>query len=307
MPTPRGSWQDIHALADAAEPDVRRELLRAVADTLDATHWAQVQDALAAGDLTGASQAIPWEEVGEKLLREELPPRLMQLFDDVGTTLAAKLPRSLSIDFNTANPRALAWAQTYTATFVTEVSEATQAAIRGMIRDGLEAGTDVRTLTRTLKAIVGLTERQAQAVVNYHVALMAGGAEDDKAWKKAEKYAQKQLRYRAESIARTETLSASNHGQQELWLQMRDAGVIDSTVKREWIVTPDDKLCEICEAMGALEPVGLEELFRIRRPIGLTALVPPAHVRCRCTVALVTVQKRWGPRAGPWPELAGVA
>ena len=44
-------------------------------------------------------------------------------------------------------------------------------------------------------------------------------------------------------IARTETLNASNGGQQTLWLEAKDAGYLDTnSVIRQWLVTDDDRL-----------------------------------------------------------------
>lgn len=87
---------------------------------------------------------------------------------------------------------------------------------------------------------------------------------------------------RAENIARTETMRASNQGQLEAWDQATEAGVLTGDEKKEWIVTPDDRLCPICEPMeGELAP--LDGTFDVD---GTRVDGPPAHPRCRCTVGL---------------------
>jgi hypothetical protein len=48
---------------------------------------------------------------------------------------------------------------------------------------------------------------------------------------------------RAELIARTETMRASNEGQQEAWDQAVEEGLLTGNEQQEWIVTPDDRLC----------------------------------------------------------------
>jgi SPP1 gp7 family putative phage head morphogenesis protein len=88
---------------------------------------------------------------------------------------------------------------------------------------------------------------------------------------------------RAETIARTETMRASNQGQQELWAQAEDAGLLTGKEEQEWIVTPDDRLCPICEPMdGVTAPMGGS--FRLNT--GEVVDGPPAHPNCRCTIAL---------------------
>lgn len=293
-------WRDLHALADAAEPDIRRKILRAVAETLKATDWMTVRAALSANDLERASAAIPWVDVGEQFIREELPPALLQLFEDTGAMLAEKLPQGLSVSFDMTNPRAVEWAATYAGDLVVQISEPTRLAIRSVIEAGFTDGVEVATMAKQLRGLVGLTEQQAGAVLRYYDSLIeAGTGTEANAWTRAERYAGRLLRQRAETIARTETMNAANEGQQELWLQLQDAGLIAGSVKRKWIVTPDDALCPICESLGRLAPVGLTEPFRITSPVPLSVMTPTAHPRCRCAVALADqgqrAAKRWAP------------
>jgi Phage Mu protein F like protein. len=97
----------------------------------------------------------------------------------------------------------------------------------------------------------------------------------------AEKYADRLLSSRAEAIARTETIAASNEGQRELWLQAVDQGLLTGTEQREWIASP--KSCEACEEMDG-ETVGLTEEFQL--PDGDSVIGPPAHPNCTCAVGL---------------------
>jgi len=137
-----------------------------------------------------------------------------------------------------------------------------------------------------IREIVGLTSRQAQAVTNFRAGLMADGIEGALLDKRVGKYAAAQLRYRGTMIARTETLTASNAGQSELWLQARDGGLLPSDQKRSWILTPDERLCVVtCEPMEEAE-VGIEEPWTL--PDGRTVMIPQqAHPDCRCGQSLV--------------------
>lgn len=87
---------------------------------------------------------------------------------------------------------------------------------------------------------------------------------------------------RAEVIARTETMAAANAGQQEAWSQAVDSGLLTGDERQVWIVTPDDRLCAICEPMDG-ETAPLDGTFDVD---GDDLDGPPAHPNCRCTVAL---------------------
>ena len=88
---------------------------------------------------------------------------------------------------------------------------------------------------------------------------------------------------RADVIARTETMRASNEGQREAWDQAVEDGLLTGDEKQEWIVTPDDRLCPICEPLDG-EQVTLGEKFNVN---GEDLDGPPAHPNCRCTLGIV--------------------
>jgi SPP1 gp7 family putative phage head morphogenesis protein len=88
---------------------------------------------------------------------------------------------------------------------------------------------------------------------------------------------------RADNIARTETMRASNEGQLEAWDQAVEDGLLTGEEQVEWITTPDDRLCDICEPMDG-QTTGLGDTFDVD---GEEMDGPPAHPRCRCTIGLV--------------------
>lgn len=97
--------------------------------------------------------------------------------------------------------------------------------------------------------------------------------------------------YRAERIARTETLRASNAAANEAY---RQSGHVTAM---KWIAEPD--ACEFCLAMEALDPVPLSGAFaelneNIEGVDGGTTTIdydnvewPPLHPNCRCTIVPV--------------------
>lgn len=184
--------------------------------------------------------------------------------------------RRFRMAFDELNPEVLAWVEAHSVVLVTNVSESIREAIRALVAEGFSEGIAPRELARLIRGAIGLTQRDALAVVRRHHKMIADGVSYAKARESDEKYAAKLLRRRALNIARTETMAASNEGQQQLWNQARSAGLLSTDVKKTWI-TADP--CPICAALDG-ETVSMNGDFSIGSN-------PPAHPNCRCTIALV--------------------
>jgi len=105
-------------------------------------------------------------------------------------------------------------------------------------------------LSRKLRPFIGLTEPQAQRLQKLAEEL-SKEMSPAQVQKALEKYSQQMIRYRAKVIARTELNYAYNHG---AIANMNDitAGA-DIKVKKVWLTTEDDRLCEECMAMDGKE------------------------------------------------------
>lgn len=181
--------------------------------------------------------------------------------------------------FDEMNPEAVRWARARAARLVAEVGADARAAVRQVIARAHLEGIAPREAAKLIRATVGLTERDALAVMRRQVRLMEQGRSPEVAQRMAERYANKLHRARALTIARTETMAAANEGQQQLWDQAVAAGHLDPAMRKEWITTPDELTCETCGPMNG-EVAPLDGSFSIGGN-------PPAHPRCRCTIGLV--------------------
>lgn len=95
--------------------------------------------------------------------------------------------------------------------------------------------------------------------------------------------------YRAERIARTETIRAENFASQESW---RQSGVVEA---KEWYTAHDERVCQFCKPMDG-RVVGLEARFFDKGETftgnkGGTLKLDfddiegaPLHASCRCTL-----------------------
>lgn len=191
--------------------------------------------------------------------------------------------------FDQTNPRAVRVAAAIAAAMVTEVSQATIFAMRDVIVRGQSLGLSVfqqaNELERILREMAGLDKQRAIALVNYEASQFALGLPPETVAARVATRRNLLIRARALTIARHETMDAANAGQVELWDQAEEEGLLPVGLEREWIVTDDKRLCPICRPMsGQKRRKG--QLFRSTFN-GQSFVRPPAHVLCRCAMALV--------------------
>jgi len=105
-------------------------------------------------------------------------------------------------------------------------------------------------------------------------------------------YARKYLKYRSETIARTEALRATNFGVQDAWRQAIESGkAVESLVRRQWIIAHDERTCAVCGAVPGMNPArGVKFDQPFATPKGPVTL-PPLHPDCRCSVFI----RQWEP------------
>lgn len=189
------------------------------------------------------------------------------------------------------------------------------------IREGItiaeSKGEIAKSLLKDVKASYGLTQKQYVAYdkvrgelrlrASVQAAVKAGGdieavaadhlvtpqkvyailrrppIDAEQAEARAERYGKKLLNYRAKMIAQTETIVSSNAGNRETMRRAVADGLAGrGTMKRFWLVTPDDRLCPICAAIPDMNPngVSLDEPFAT--PEGPVMIAGSAHPKDRC-------------------------
>ena len=288
-----------HHVADRFAPAMRRAFVDAV-----------VRSQRHISDLT-----LPWAR-GPEAVFGVLPGRQIELdwFDGFRPALLATLQASaraherhlripvrkqgtLGLSLDLTNPRAIRWAEERAAELVVQISEETRAGIRRLIADMFIQGIPPREAARRLRGMLGLTERDMRAVANLQTRLARENAArivvgrtpvpEERIVDQVDRYGDRLLRNRATVIVRTESIRASAQGQQELWNQARDQGLLDTDfTRRAWLITADELTCPICLPMAATDHlVGLDEPFT--GGDGSVVMNPPAHPQCRCATALV--------------------
>ncbi len=203
---------------------------------------------------------------------------LTAVFGRAGKAELGRLGFKLRFDLQ--NPFALRWITQHAAELVTAVTAETKAAIRAVVLQGFVDGVPPKRFAAQIKSMIGLTERDAKAVLRYWETLNQD-RNALRANEMADTYADKLLRLRSENIARTETIAAAANGTQQSWRQAQANGLIAPESKRVWIAASESgRTCPLCMALDGVQ-VGLEEPF----PGGY--MTPPRHPSCRCAIGLL--------------------
>lgn len=290
-----------HKVARRVETPIRQGVLAFLLDAQTSVSFALLERAIAnqaPGQVVGS---IPWQA-----LENDLTARMERLYLDAvqvaGKEFSARLPISrlvrkatepqlaeIGFAFDVTNPRAVNWARFESALLIRGITENTRQAIRAIIVRMFEDGIPPRQAARLIRPLIGLTEPWALAVDNFRRQLQETGQSFENVDRLVSTYAKRLINHRAETIARTESIRASAVGQQELYQQAADAGILErDRARRRWLVTPDERLCPICAPMPS-DPVNLT--VTVDTPFttgdGRQVMTPPAHPQCRCAVRLV--------------------
>ena len=189
------------------------------------------------------------------------------------------------------------WIKDRGSEFVTNAVQEQKKAIQRLTMKAVREDLSPNELARVIRPCIGLTERQAQANLRYYNHIKEQLRKDHPRMKeetivrrardKALKYAEKQHRYRAETIAQTELAEAYNAGAHQGIKQAQERGYIGH-VKKEWVTARQDNVCKHCEAVEGVSKE-MDEYFDVGK-CG-RVLIPPAHPRCRCVVKYVEMEE----------------
>lgn len=197
---------------------------------------------------------------------------------------------------------------------IVELEAQVRDTIQQVVMRGQTMGESVDEIVSDIREVISLTATQSNAVLNYEnmlrsldsTALQRGlrntalddvvqAAIDDGASLSeatiagaVADYESNYLDYRANAIAKTESVRASNYGLRESYRQAVDKGALtDDAVKRFWQVDLTENTCPVCLSIPDLNPdgVGIDDDFDSSDG---PQDDPPVHVSCACSVEYVT-------------------
>jgi HK97 family phage portal protein len=284
-------WRQIHRAADTRTTAMRKAFMEAVKKTRQAIDEKALTAALNKNSPYEAELEIPWERLGIHSLEEDF----LELLSDVHASAAratripdrqATAPKEKWAQLELPLEDSDEWAELRVAALIREIGDETKEAIRQIINRRFTD--DEFTTLRAVRAImsrVGLTRRLELAAEKVVADALAKDVPLDEAIALGEKKARFLHRFRAKMIARTEGIRAASGGQESVWREAVNRGILQPQQEQFWIVTPDDRLDEeVCAPMeGQRRRIG--EAFTTGT--GGMVMAPPAHPNCRCARGLV--------------------
>ena len=160
---------------------------------------------------------------------------------------------------------------------MTAVGGETRAAIRALIMRSIREGIPTYDAAHLIRSMIGLSQRQAGAVLTYRAQLVESGQAHAVVEKAVQKLVARKLRQRSLTIARTELLGSLNAGMREGWAQAQEKGHLGPAARKVWVAQGEN--CPVCQDLDG-QSVPLNEPFAG----GFDG--PPAHPRCTCAQAL---------------------
>jgi len=286
-------YKVLHAIADEETPKVSFNIIKGFEAFKDDVSLNNLAAAIEGRNAKKALAALDMTEFADM-------PEIRGIYQDVVERSALKhietsFPAVLRPDirFDTTNKGIIKWIDKNTAELVTNLSKesakATKDAIRKMVKASFDEGLPPRKAAELVRNSIGLNVQQEKAVFNARRGMIDQGFSPGQIEKRINALIEQKIDERAMLIARTETIKAVNAGQQEVWNQANEQGLIPKGTKKEWIVTPDDLVCPICNDPRVNgQQVPYNEDFTIWTPLGVIRIpFPPAHPRCRCATKLL--------------------
>lgn len=257
-----------------------------------------------------ASAAAP-ELVTKKTTTADIEPVLVRLIEQaVGVTGR----------FDQVNALAVSAARRQAGALIDGIDAQTRQLVARLVAQGQLGELTPEAIAQRIRPLIGLNASQADTALRYFDALNArfeaerygadaanalrgrfafspwrGGPLDGRVERLYQQYVDRQLRYRAQMIARTETIRAASEGDQLAWSQRIAAGDADGyEVVQTWSVTRDDRACPLCLALDG-EQVRTGPVSAGARPdLGTLAGFdgvghPPRHPGCRCVLITTMV------------------
>jgi len=280
------SRRRLERLADKLAPRVRRAFISSIEGIRSSARLAMIERAAERGDVNAVLEELDLQEFRLEDLRRAIEETYRDGGDDMMANLPGRPPRDvtrLAVFFEGRRPRAEAWLAEKSGALIREITDGQRAAVQAVVQNGVRIGRNPRQTAldivgrvesgRRRGGIVGLTERQSQAIVRARQELtdpeaMPGYFErkrrdkrfdplvrraiaDGKPVSQADitrilgRYSDRLLQLRGETIARTETIAALNQGRRDAMQQLIERGAITADqVTRVWDATGDARTRE---------------------------------------------------------------
>lgn len=299
-------WDDVMAFLTPSEHKLARVFAATIQRAKDGFDTDEIIRLISVGDYDrAATLALGEQNAGDVSLFLSMRIAMEEAaIDAVRRIPEASFGPTPKVQIDALNEPVITAIRTETMDAVTQVNRATKEALRLVQEHGVRQGDHPRVIAQDMRDMLGLTDRDAQAVLNYRDELERGskaalrrglrnkrydkmilrGDHEKRIDKLVDDYRDRLIKHRAETVSITEAARAFNIGQHQVWTQAAlNHGIDRNFIRRYWVVTRDERTCDVCNEIADAHKkgVGLDEPFDT--PSG-PLLLPPDHPRCRCTI-----------------------
>lgn len=276
--------------------DVERMLCGFWKDQGDALTYQEIREVILAGELTKELLAA-WRNDYSVLVSKKMDGIWKHAMEAGGGS--PEILENVPFHFSVHKPGVVDWIRERGASFVTACTGEQQKAVQALLSKKMVEAHTVDELSRMIRPCIGLTEGQAKANARYYDHIcstmrkkhpkMKPESIRKKALEASMKYAERQHRQRAMTIAQTELAFAYNKGADEGVRQAQEKRLIGTVVKR-WSTSGDMNVCSICQGLDGME-IGMDDEFDFKGRVLYEGQkqTPPAHPRCACAVQYIEV------------------
>lgn len=300
---------DIERLLSRAESIFRRRFLEAVRDIQSSTTLAELERLLSLGQF---DEALIQAEVAATNLANAYVTAYVLAADEVMNFVSNAV--GITVRFDQVNTRAVEEMRNASLRLIQQFTSGQRAATRAALVEGIRQGLNPREQARMFRQSIGLTTNQIRAVANYRRLLEQGSAaaltrqlrdkrfdptvqaaiNGDRALsseqidRMVQRYYERSLAARAETIARTEALAAVHQGSDAGFRQAVEDGVIDGDeLSQVWHTAGDARVRHPSHTRmnGQVRPFGepfLSGTGNLLRYPGDGRAPASDTVRCRC-------------------------
>lgn len=248
---------------------MKRIIVGAMKELQDQTPLRAVMEAIGKRDFVALMTAIPWTSLNGNLN----PVKGVVL--DVIRHEADRLASKDAVSFDITNPRVYEWIDDHGTKLVKEVTENTKEAIKKAVTYAYDKGKGPRVIADEIISHIGLLPNQVAAAENYRADLEKQGMAPAKIDKTVQLYEYRLLQYRANTIARTETINAAAAGQQFYWDSAVKDGLLDKAAfVVEWSTAVNDACSKCIDMDGMIREIDGVYSNGVERPT--------RHPNCRC-------------------------
>ena len=324
MVTVSGGKEALKLLLASLEPPIRQAFYRYTAEAKAAIKKPHVKQLVASHNIDGITALLqPFVTHLTAALQQSFILSGKHMVASLGKQLGVKVLRKadlpdfdVTIDFDDQDAQAAAVMQNLQMQFVTDFTQKQKQVIRQALTSIFQQGGSTQDAVDALSNVIGLTPWQQAAVDNYQALLQQNSADalnrmlrdkrydntvedavgndtpltDDQISMMTDRYRSGMLNYRANTIARTESLTAMSTARHQAMGQVADQlGYDPDTIARTWNATHDKRTRETHCAMDGETVVGMNKLFK--SPSGARLRYPgdplaPAAERAQCRCVL---------------------